>query len=111
MNRASLSELTKKLNHCMDELSKLLDNIYQFPHRQRELFYERIQSLKQSLTAIRTNLKESSLATHERNYQQIYLKINELRSEIMLDETSRKRKHPLANITPKDNLCRHENYE
>ena len=50
-------DINKKISLCMDELSKLLDNIYQFPSRQRELYYERIQSLKQSLTILQSSRK------------------------------------------------------
>ena len=60
----------------MDDLSKLLDNIYQFPHRQRELFYERIQSLKQSLTVIKSSLREENLHTHEPKFKHLFLKLN-----------------------------------
>ena len=75
-SRISKEELSHKINQCMDELSKLLDNIYQFPHRQRELYYERIQSLKQSLTVIKSSLKDANTSSHGRKYQQLFLKVN-----------------------------------
>ena len=108
-SKINQDDLGRKINQCMDELSSLLDSIYQFPHRQRELYYERIQSLKQSLTVIKSSLKETNAVSHERKYQQIFLKITELKAEILsVDNGARKRRSSIPLGNPNRNQ---ENYE
>lgn len=57
-SKVGAEDLNRKTSQCMDELAKLLDNIYQFPNRQRELYFERIQSLKQAITTLKSNIRD-----------------------------------------------------
>ena len=60
----------------------MLDQLYKFPQKQRETYFDRIQSMKNKLLLLKTNFRESSLATTEKQYKQIYLAMNTLKSDI-----------------------------
>ena len=53
----NLQEMNAKISECIDELALLLDQIYKFPQKQREHYYDRIQSMKNRLIHLRNHLK------------------------------------------------------
>lgn len=74
-----------------------MDLIYKYPQQQRERFYDRIQLLKQNLTQLKICLKDTQViggvSTLEKKYQQVYMKVVELRQELsQLDSHSRPRR-------------------
>jgi hypothetical protein len=66
--------------------------IYKFPQQQRERYYDRIQLLKQNLNQLKICVKESqnisNVMAAEKKYQQVFLKIVELKNEISSYEIS-----------------------
>jgi len=74
----------------------LLDLIYKFPQQQREKYYDRIQLFKQNLTQLKICLKDAqvigSVSSLEKKYQQVYMKVMELKGEIGHIDMSQNRK-------------------
>ncbi len=52
-----VDSLTSKLSDSIDELGGLLDLIHKFSQTQRKQYYDKIQSLKNQLMLLKTNLK------------------------------------------------------
>ena len=64
----------------MDDLGLLLDQIYKFPQKQRENYFEKIQSLKNKLLILKGNLRENNCYNIEKQYKQLYLSMNGLKN-------------------------------
>lgn len=60
----------------------LLDQIYKFPQKQREIYYEKITSLKNKLLMLKGTLRETNSSNTEKQYKQIYLAMNSLKNDI-----------------------------
>jgi hypothetical protein len=63
-------------------LGLLLDQIYRFPQKQREQYFEKIQIMKDKLISLKGNLRESNAPQVEKQYKQIYLLMNSLKNDI-----------------------------
>lgn len=80
--------VTIRISECIDDLSLLLDQIYKFPQKQREAYYEKIQSMKNKLLMLKANLRECNTLNVEKQYKQIYLSMNALKNEITVQSNS-----------------------
>lgn len=52
-----METIALRISECVDDLGLLLDQIYKFPQKQRENYFEKIQSLKNKLLSLKTNLR------------------------------------------------------
>ena len=52
------STLSARICECIDDLSLLLDQIYKFPQKQRENYFDRIQTMKNRLLTLKANIRE-----------------------------------------------------
>jgi len=46
-----------RISECIDDLGLILDQIYKFPQKQREQYFDKIQSMKNKLIVLKTNLR------------------------------------------------------
>lgn len=65
-----------------------MDQIYKFPQKQREIYYEKITSLKNKLLMLKGTLRETNSSNTEKQYKQIYLAMNSLKNEITLQSNA-----------------------
>jgi hypothetical protein len=75
-----LDTLSLRLSECLDDLGLLLDQLYKFPQKQREAYFEKIQSLKNRLLMLKSGLRECPVHASEKQYKQIYLAMNNLKN-------------------------------
>jgi len=52
-----LETIVTRISECIDDLGCLLDRIYKFPQKQRELYFDKIQSMKNKLLTLKTNVR------------------------------------------------------
>lgn len=76
--------ISLRISECIDDLSLLLDQIYKFPQKQREIYYEKITSLKNRLLMLKSTLRETNSSHTEKQYKQIYLAMNSLKNDIAM---------------------------
>lgn len=65
-----------------------MDQIYKFPQKQREIYYEKITSLKNKLLMLKGTLRETNSSNTEKQYKQIYLAMNGLKNEITMQSNA-----------------------
>ena len=46
-----------RISECLDDLGLLLDQIYKFPQKQREAYFDKIHSLKNKLLMLKSTLR------------------------------------------------------
>ena len=85
--------LVERISQTVDELGRLLDQIYKFPPKPREAFFEKIQTLKNRLLLLKSQAREPNTAQTEKQYKQIYLAMNSLKNDI----------HSQTVLLPKEN--------
>ena len=73
-----------RISECLDDLGLLLDQIYKFPQKQREAYFDKIHSLKNKLLMLKSTLRENAPQTSEKQYKQLYLAMNALKNELTL---------------------------
>jgi hypothetical protein len=52
--------IATRVSECIDDLGLLLDQIYKFPQRQREAYFEKIHALKNKLQVLKSGLREGN---------------------------------------------------
>jgi hypothetical protein len=82
-----------RISECIDDLGLLLDQIYKFPPKPREAFFEKIQTLKNRLLLLKSQAREPNTVHTEKQYKQIYLAMNSLKNDI----------HSQTVLLPKEN--------
>ena len=76
-----------RICECINDLGLLLDQIYKFPQKQREQYFDRIQNMKNKLLLLKSNFRDNNLITTEKQYKQIYLAMNTLKNDIQQQAT------------------------
>ncbi|CAM6002352.1 unnamed protein product [Sphagnum balticum] len=74
--------LMDRLSECVDDLGLLLDQIHRFPQKQRQGYFDRIQTLKDRLLSLKSSLRDQNSSQVEKQYKQLYLAMNALKTEI-----------------------------
>ena len=75
-----IETLTQRISECVDDLGLLLDQIYKFPQKHRESYFERIQNMKNKLLTLKGNTRESNTSLTEKQYKQLYISTNSLKN-------------------------------
>lgn len=76
-----------RICECINDLGLLLDQIYKFPQKQREQYFDRIQNMKNKLLLLKSNFRDNNLISTEKQYKQIYLAMNTLKNDIQQQAT------------------------
>ena len=76
-----------RICECINDLGLLLDQIYKFPQKQREQYFDRIQNMKNKLLLLKSNFRDNNLISTEKQYKQIYLAMNTLKNDIQQQTT------------------------
>ena len=76
-----------RICECINDLGLLLDQIYKFPQKQREQYFDRIQNMKNKLLLLKSNFRDNNLISTEKQYKQIYLAMNTLKNDIQQQVT------------------------
>lgn len=76
-----------RICECINDLGSLLDQIYKFPQKQREQYFDRIQNMKNKLLLLKSNFRDTNLISTEKQYKQIYLAMNTLKNDIQQQAT------------------------